>query len=280
MAPRGWAHEVRLRRLARPRSAILRTLRRILITIVVTLAVIFVGVNWIAPVALSYYAAHTPPPVARVVPTDLNDHSVSPAPGTKLSYLGYEFEVPWTDLDETRTKLYPTNQPEKTKADLRFRSGLRVLLTAVPPREWVNGFPKEFKVSPEKIEADFGHEAMTSDYSFIKAVYEFTPDKMNHWTVAKRGVNRNEFLLMIKSVVLLKSADTGIFDLQNSSYKGFQQGNPEARQDGIAVNLYADDGSAEFIFFQKDYQNPHGLTQPEINRIVQSLRKAPQVTAN
>jgi hypothetical protein len=258
----------------------LRMLRRILIAIVVTLAVILVGVNWIAPVALSFYAAHNAPPVARIVPTDLKDHSVSPAPGTKLSYFGYEFEVPWTDLDETQTRLYPTDKPEKRRVDLRFRSGLRLLLTAVPPREWVNGFPEQFNVSPQKIEAGFGHETMTSDYSFIKAVYEFTPDKMNHWTVSDRGLNRDEFLLMIKSLALLKSADTGIFNLQNSSYKGFQQGNPEVRQDGIAVNLYADDGTAEFMFFQKDYQSPRGVTQSEINRIVQSLRKAAQVTAN
>lgn len=37
------------------------------------------------------------------------------------------------------------------------------------------------------------------------------------------------------------------------------------------MNLYSDDGSIEMIFFQKDYKNGGGFTQPEINRIVQSL---------
>ena len=32
-------------------------------------------------------------------------------------------------------------------------------------------------------------------------------------------------------------------------------------------------------FIQKDYKNSAGVTQPEINRIVQSLRKAPQYEA-
>lgn len=50
--------------------------------------------------------------------------------------------------------------------------------------------------------------------------------------------------------------------------------NPQAHQDGIAVNLYSDDGSLEIIFFQKDYQNSGVVTQPEINRIVQSLHKS------
>jgi hypothetical protein len=107
--------------------------RRILTTVVVTLAVIFVAVRWIGPVALSFYEARKVPPVARVVPTDLRDVSVSQAPGRKLLYLGYEFEVPWTDLDETRTKLYPTNKPEKTMAVLTFKSGLRLMVMAAPP---------------------------------------------------------------------------------------------------------------------------------------------------
>ncbi|PYX69205.1 MAG: hypothetical protein DMG72_21335 [Acidobacteria bacterium] len=112
------------------------------------------------------------------------------------------------------------------------------------------------------IESVFGHETMKSDYSFVKTLYEFTPDKMNHWALSQRGLNRDEFLLMIKSLSLLKSADTGIFNEQNSSYKGFQQGNPEVRPDAIAVNLYSDEGSVEFIFFQKGYQNSPGAVCP------------------
>jgi len=94
----------------------LRVLRRILITVVVTLTVIFVGVSWIAPVVLSFYAARKAPPVARVVPTDLKDQSVSEAPGKKLSYFGYEFQIPWSDLDEAQTKLYPKDKADKTRS--------------------------------------------------------------------------------------------------------------------------------------------------------------------
>jgi hypothetical protein len=66
-----------------------RLFRRILITVVATFAFILLGVKWIAPVALSFYAAQKVPPVARVVPTDLKDNSISQAPGLKLSYVGY-----------------------------------------------------------------------------------------------------------------------------------------------------------------------------------------------
>lgn len=250
----------------------MRIVRRNLIAVVITLAVIFVGVYWIAPVALSFYAARKAPAVARIVPAELKDTSVSQAPGTKLSYFGYEFEVPWNDLDETQTTLYPKDKPEKTRVDLHFRSGLRLWVTAIPPRSWVKELATDFKVAPEKIESSFGR----SDYAFVKTLYEFTPDKMHHWAFMGRGEMRDEFLLMTKSIALSRAAETGIFDVQNQSYKGFQQGNPQVRPYGIEVHLFSDDGSVEMIFFQKDYKNPAGVTQPEINRIVQTLHKAPQ----
>src|SRR5580658_8978732 len=153
-------------------------LRRILITVAVALAVVFVGVNWIAPVALSFYAAEKAPPAASIVPIDLKDRSVSTAAGQKLSYFGYEFEIPWIDLDESQTKLYPKDKSEKTKVDLRFRSGLRLVITARPPRKYAQDLPVDFKVSPGVIEASFGRETMQSDYKFLRALYEFTPDKM------------------------------------------------------------------------------------------------------
>src|SRR5208282_379347 len=152
-----------------------------------TLAVVFVGVYRAAPVALSFYAAKKAPALASVIPTDLKDKSVSQAAGTKLSYFGYEFEVPWSDLDESQIKLYPKDKPGKTKADLRFHSGLRLVFSVHSPREWVNELPREFSASPRDFESFFGRETMKSDYSFARTLYEFTPDKMNHWDFAQSG---------------------------------------------------------------------------------------------
>ena len=113
--------------------------RRVLISIAVTLVGLFVGVTWIAPCALSFYAAAKAPMVTRVVPTELKDASVSQARGQKLSYFGYEFEVPWGDLDAALTQLYPKDKPHQNRAVLNFRSGLSLMVTALPPRVWING---------------------------------------------------------------------------------------------------------------------------------------------
>jgi hypothetical protein len=254
----------------------MRRLRSILATIVITLAVIFACVYWIGPVALSLYAARKVPPVARIVPTELKDHSVSQAPGLKLSYVGYEFEVPWSDLDETKTTLYPKDKDkaEKTRVVLTFRSGLRLMATALPAREMVNGWASEFKVQPQEVELFFGPGTSTSDYAFVRDVYGFTPMKMHYWSFSQSLHFREQMVLLTKSIMPVPAAASGIFNLRNQYYQGFQQGDPRVTKNDIVVDLYSDEGDFEMILSPRNYASPTGVTQPEINRIVESLQKA------
>jgi hypothetical protein len=251
----------------------MKLLRRILTTIVVTLGVIFACIYWIAPIALSFYAARIALPVARIVPTELKDHSVSQAPGLRLSYVGYGFEVPWSDLDETKTMLYPKDKPEKTRVVVTFRSGLRLMVTAVPPREFAELWATDFKTPPRGVEILFGPGSSTSDYTFVENVYGFTPDKMHYWSLSPRLHAREQMVLLTKSIMPAKAAASGIFKLSNQFYQGFQQGDPRVTKDDIVVDLYSDQDHFEMILLQKDRTTP-AVTQPEINRIVESLRKA------
>jgi hypothetical protein len=249
-----------------------RILRRILVTVVIPGAVVFAGSYWIAPIALSFYAAKKVSAIARVVPTDLQDRSVSQAAGMHLSYVGYDFEVPWSDLDNAQTAFYPKDKAEKNEVVLAFRSGLRLMVTAVPAQEFANEFAPDFKTSPRNIDAVFGDGTATSDYVFARNIYDFSPDKMHYWSLSSGVHYREHAMLIMKSILPAKPAETGIFNIQNASYKGFQQGNPQIRQDSLLVNLYSDDGSVQLKFWQRDYRSLAGVTQPEINRIVQSLQ--------
>jgi hypothetical protein len=249
--------------------------RRILTTVIVTLAVIFVAIYWIAPVALSLYSSKKALAITRVVPTDLKDLSVSQAAGAKLSYLGYEFDVPWSDLDESKTVLYPKDKPGKSMARLYFRSGLQLIVSIGSPHSMAALLTKtDIKMSPQAFVAVFGQRAANSDYEFMKRVLEFSPDNMHHWSLSPAVASREEVLLLTKSIVPSKPAETGIFNVRNASYQGFQQGNPEIRQDTLLLNLYSTNGGFEVLFVQKNYRNSQGVTQPEINRIVQSMRRA------
>jgi hypothetical protein len=247
----------------------MRLLRRILITLVVVVAVIFGGLYGVAPVALSYYEARKAIPITKIVPTELEDRSVSDAPTTKLSYLGFEFEVPWSDVDETQTKLYPSGKPQKVRADLRFHSGLRLAVSVGPPRTFETQVANDIHTSPQVFEALFGK----SDYSFLKTVYGFSPERIRHWPPSSARSSRDMVLLMLKSILPSKPAESGIFLIQNANYKGFQQGNPKMEHDGIILSLYSDEGGIEFVFSLKNYKG-QGISQPELNRIIQSLRKS------
>ncbi len=245
----------------------MRKLRRLLLVAVVTLAVIGVGLYWISPVWLSISTARSAPPTARLVPSDLKDLFISPTPGTKLSYFGYNFEVPWSDVDEAQTKLY-SNQ-----VILTFRSGLRLMFGVAPAKLWIGGFASGLKTSPKAIESVFGRKATQSDYDFLKKLYGFTPDKLHCWAISPDIHYREVFLLSMKSAAVLPFAETGFFNIQNQEYRGFQQGNPQARST-VNVALFSDQGNIDFTMVQKDYQSLVAVSQGDLNRIIQSLHKS------
>lgn len=251
----------------------MKRLRRILITVAVTFAVILACVFYVAPVALSFYATGKAVPVTRVVPTELGDRTISQAPGMRLSYVGFDFEVPWNDLDDSKTQLYPKNKPEKTRAILVFRSGLEIMVTSLHPREFADMWEKNFKTPGRNIDAIFGAGSANSDYIFMKNVWAFTPDKMHHWSLTPPIYARETVLLLAKSLMPSRGARSGIFNVRTGDYIGFQQGNLEVARDGALVTLFANNGGVEFLFAADHYNNPVGLTQPEINRVVQTLRK-------
>ena len=72
-------------------------------------------------------------PVVWTTPVRLLDLSTSQAPGERLFYFGYVFEVPWDDIDPERTKVIGTN-----KAIIAFRSGNVISFWSGPPNELLN----------------------------------------------------------------------------------------------------------------------------------------------
>ena len=253
----------------------LKTARRIVFTVIITVVVLFVGLYGIAPVALSYSATRHALPITRVVPTELQDKSVSQAAATKLSFFGYEFDVPWSDFDESKTEFYPKNKPRKNAVRLFFRSGLQLIVGAAPPHSMADVVTKtELHMPPQSFVTVFGSEAATSDYAFMKRVFEFSPDRMHHWGLSPTAWSREQVLLTVKTLVPSKGAQSGIFNIGNNDFKGFQQGNPQVRQDSFLVDLYSDDGGIELRIIQPNNPNGVRVSQPDINRIVQSLHRA------
>lgn len=207
-------------------------------------------------------------PVVRNVPIELSDLSISQAPGMKLSYFGYEFEVPWNDVDQTKSRFIGEN-----RVLIAFRSGNALSVWKGSPRELVNTVLESGKIDPETFRQSYGDAALQSDYIFHRMILEATPDRVTPFVSRKQAVSQ-AMLILMKAISAPRGADSGIFAVSAGDFKGFQYGQPLSAPHGFSVELYSDGCSLDFIFGQK-VNGPTVISQSDINRILQSLHKEP-----
>jgi hypothetical protein len=215
-----------------------------------------------------YMARKTP--VVNKIPVELADTSVSHASGKKLSYFGYEFEIPWDDVDESKTRAVA-----KDMVVIAFRSGNALSVWSGPPREFVKIVLANSKVGPDAFRQIYGDEALQSDYALHRLVLETTPDKITPF-VSRETAARQVVLILLKGISAPRGSDSGIFLVQAGEFKGFQYGHPPDSS-GLSVELFADSGSLNFIFVQKA-NGPTAISQADINRVLRTLKKETATT--
>jgi hypothetical protein len=202
-------------------------------------------------------------PIVRETPHTLPDSSVSNTSGKKLSYFGYDFEIPWDDLDESKTMLHPNS------VVLVFRSGRAMIFFIAPPRSFVRTV--ESMGHKDTLRQIYGDSPFESDYALWRLILETTPDKVTLSSTRQDLVGAS-MLLTIKGIAI--SEESGIFFLRTKDYKGFQWGNPESRPRHVVADLFSDDSGMEFVFTGKGKGQPMGISQAEINRVLQTVHKA------
>src|SRR5258705_6262003 len=207
-------------------------------------------------------------PYVKRTPVPLPDLSVSEVSGTTLSYFGYEFEVPWTDIDTEKTKIVGGN-----RAIIAFRSGNVLSVWSGQPHEFMNYLLEQGKIDKDTFRKIYGDEALQSDYNFKRLILETTPEKITIFTDSKTAVSRG-VLLMVKAMCVGGDANSGIFSVQGKEFKGFQYGLPQNPPKQLSVELFPADGHLDLIFGQKK-DGPTVISQADINRIVQTIRKEP-----
>jgi hypothetical protein len=214
--------------------------------------------------------AHKLPDIEKT-PMPLPDTSVSTTPHTKVSYFGYELELPWDDVKEAKSK---TVGPIHITA---FHSGNALWFSTFPPKNFVDLIMKESKLDPQRFRLIYGDEASESDYGFHKEMLQATPSQITPFVSRRRAVI-GQILLLLKGTSMPK-ADSGIFSIETPDFQGFQFENPEARPRRIVDDLYANDGGVEIMFFEKTDGTAPTVSQAEINRIIQSIHKLPVQSA-
>jgi hypothetical protein len=207
-------------------------------------------------------------------PVALKDLSISSGPGTKLSYFGYEFEVPWNDLDQQNTKRVGTSQ------EIAFHSGKTIWFLTFPPDRFVNSLLAlgQGRFDRTGLDQRYGDEAMQSDYSFYRSMYETTPGEIGLFTPRGEADRRISLLLLKSFQVDANNGQTGIFLIENRDFRGFQYGNPQKHPSEIIDELFGDKARLHFAF--RDKKGGAGISQAEINRVIQSARPVAQQTSS
>lgn len=210
-------------------------------------------------------------PVVTLTPTEPPDLSISQAPGQKLDYFGYEFEVPWGDIDVAKTKIREPNKLAAV-AVITFRSGNSIAFWSAPP----NGLVGKLQVMPgfdrKALAQLLGEEAAQSDYSLQRAILEVTPDQFSLLAPKREALHRQVLLTM--KTVLPRGAEFGIYSVKTREFQGFQYGRPQNPPKPLSVELFASDRHLDVVFGQKP-NGPTMITQPDINRLIQSIHKVP-----
>lgn len=209
------------------------------------------------------------PDVAKT-PVPLTDLSISGVPHRTASYFGYEFELPSDDVDEPKGKTFGTAHVSY------FRSGNAFWFSTSPPKGFVNEVSKTGNLSPQELKQLYGQDALESDYAFHKKMLELTPSEITPF-ISQRQAISGQMLLGIKAVTMPDAA-SGIFSIRTGDFKGFQFENPQMRPSRITVELFSNDGGIHVIFTQK--AGAPAISQPEINRVIQSIHKTPLQTAS
>jgi hypothetical protein len=210
-------------------------------------------------------------PVVKQVPIGLSDSSVSHATGKKVSYFGYEFEVPWDDIDESGSRIIGGN-----KAIIAFRSGNVLSVWRGSPREFVDSVLSSGKMDSNTFRQIYGDDALESDYALHRIILETTPADITPF-ISKRKAISGAMLLAMKAISAPRGADSAIFAVTAADFRGFQYGRPRVPPVGLNVELFGDNGSLDFIFGQKA-GGPTVISQADINRILETLHKVSGAT--
>jgi hypothetical protein len=236
---------------------------------IVWAVVIFVGVALASrlPQIMAYYEVHKlaqEDHLLSVVPEPLSDTSVSANQGTMLSYFGYQYEVPWTDIVKVNRS--------GTIVAVAFKSG--ETLVFFDPASAPDG-AKIMRVGaadPRNVLTVFGPEALQSNYAMASTILSLTPKRLSLW-MSSREATGTTILLGLKPIYTV-NAETGLFSVKTSRCRGYQRGDPQ-RARNVDLSVF-DDLDHEFHFIVGTAPGkPLTITQPDINRILDTLRPVP-----
>lgn len=210
------------------------------------------------------YQAKKDPVLSRTLQR-LPNSEVNPSPGMRLSQGAYVFEVPWADLDEAKSRSF------ENSSVFAFHSGLAVSFFGAGDG-LLKMVQKQFEsLDAQRVQQLFGVDATSSNFMFHRTVLAETPSQLKPW-MTKREAVRASFLLLFKGTCSV-GGETGLFELEENGWRGFQLDDPALRPKRVTLELYDFNDRHVEIVFHPGGSPGASLTQADINRVIRTLRR-------
>ena len=199
-------------------------------------------------------------------PVPLPDTSISNIARRKTSCQGYEFELPWEDV--AAQKDVPLKQLHMTTTAITFVSGDSMSFST---NDFMSPTLAGLLTQLGSLHSEDA-ERLVSTFDFRREVLEATPAQIDPF-LSRREMIRVSTLLAMK--LASPPSSDGLYEFQTKDFRGFQFEKRESRAIDIVDQLFGPDGTVTISFFERAPGWAPTLTQPEINRVLQSIHKIP-----
>jgi len=183
--------------------------------------------------------------------------------GRKFSYLGYEFEAPWTEVKNERKG--------ESIVILDFKGGQ--VISILRGADELGVMRQEAAKRGADIASVFGDQATSSSYALRSKTLCLTPRDLRLFSSPKEMVAKS-VLLTLKGIWITR-ANGELYSFQTAWTRGFQEGSPT--QDSMVSIQAFDEQDREIQLLIGAETEANGKpSQAEINRILYSLRPDPR----
>lgn len=249
-----------------------RQLLRAFVRVGIGVAILILLIIFLGPQTIMFFTLRSEAkkiPVLNVAPTPLADYSVSESPGKALSYFGYEFTVPWNSNFKERVV-------GNGMVGLKFESGQNLIFLVASNQDGIlTAVANNPSLKTDSLQDVFPDLLKRSAYDQAAALFGTTPASV-HPFGPRAEASRGMLLLMFKALAASSGAESGIFTFEFPSKRGFQFGDPRKAK---RTDLDIFDVGGRNLEFLCDTNGKVQLSQPELNRILASLRAVPATPA-
>jgi hypothetical protein len=195
------------------------------------------------------------------VPQPLHPESSQPTTGKVLSYLGYQFQSPWTDIVVERKF--------KEAVVLNFSGGQNLAIFDAS-----NFVYEHNNAGQSKNKQDERLLKALTGYTFRSKVLNATPADL-HWSLFPKRMQASGYLLWLKKLDV-RFIKGGVYSFQTPSFQGFQIGAPSL--DGPVLIEFYDADAVKFKMLIGTHDAASKISQADLDQIISTLQPVPPAT--